>query len=292
MNKKTIWILLSCLMVVALVLSSCQAATVEEEKETETVTGQVTEKEAPKVEEEEEEAEVAEKREMVLDPSTGEMVTMPEYGGTIPLGWASEPASTDPWYGSDATGPFSYVFETLALADWAMDRRVNNMRAAYWQSNMLVGNLAESWEEPDPTTIIFNIRQGVRWHNKPPVNGRELDAYDVELSFNRVMGFGDFTEKSPGASGFVTLPIESITATDKWTVVIKLTQQNFNALTVILVDSYEGGFIVPREAIQQFGDFTDWKNWVGTGPWILNDHVDGSSWTYNRNRANIKRCGN
>ena len=49
MRKKALWVLLTCLMVAALVLSSCQATTVEEEKEGETVTGTVIEKEAPKV---------------------------------------------------------------------------------------------------------------------------------------------------------------------------------------------------------------------------------------------------
>jgi len=47
MFKKSLWLLLSSLMVAALVLSSCQPAVVEEEKETEAVKGQVTEKEAP-----------------------------------------------------------------------------------------------------------------------------------------------------------------------------------------------------------------------------------------------------
>ena len=35
-------------------------------------------------------------------------------------------------------------------------------------------DLAERWEEPDDTTVVFYLRRGVRWHNKPPVNGREL----------------------------------------------------------------------------------------------------------------------
>ena len=34
-------------------------------------------------------------------------------------------------------------------------------------------DLAERWESPDDTTYIFYLRQGVHWHNKPPVNGRE-----------------------------------------------------------------------------------------------------------------------
>ena len=29
-------------------------------------------------------------------------------------------------------------------------------------------DLAERWEEPDDTTYVFHLRQGVRWHNTPP----------------------------------------------------------------------------------------------------------------------------
>ncbi len=36
------------------------------------------------------------------------------------------------------------------------------------------GDLAESWTQPSDTTYVFKLRKGVRWHNKPPVNGREL----------------------------------------------------------------------------------------------------------------------
>src|SRR5262249_25836107 len=32
-------------------------------------------------------------------------------------------------------------------------------------------DLAERWEEPDDTTVVFHLRRGVRWHNKPPMNG-------------------------------------------------------------------------------------------------------------------------
>src|SRR3989441_6349548 len=41
------------------------------------------------------------------------------------------------------------------------------------------GDLAESWRQPNETTYVFKLRKGVRWHPKPPVNGRELTADDV-----------------------------------------------------------------------------------------------------------------
>ncbi len=36
-------------------------------------------------------------------------------------------------------------------------------------------DLAERWETLDDTTYVFHLRKGVRWHNKPPVNGRSFD---------------------------------------------------------------------------------------------------------------------
>jgi peptide/nickel transport system substrate-binding protein len=40
---------------------------------------------------------------------------------------------------------------------------------------------------PDDTTYIFHLREGVKWHNKPPVNGRELVAEDVKFTFDRFL---------------------------------------------------------------------------------------------------------
>ena len=48
-------------------------------------------------------------------------------------------------------------------------------------------DLAERWEVPDDTTYIFHLRKGVKWHNKPPVNGRELVAEDVKFTFDRFL---------------------------------------------------------------------------------------------------------
>ena len=48
-------------------------------------------------------------------------------------------------------------------------------------------HLAERWEALDDTTYVFHLRKGVKWHNKPPVNGRELVAEDVKFTFDRFL---------------------------------------------------------------------------------------------------------
>ena len=52
----------------------------------------------------------------------------------------------------------------------------------------LEGDLAESWSQANDTTYVFRLRKGVRWHNKPPVNGRELTADDVKYTYERFAG--------------------------------------------------------------------------------------------------------
>ena len=48
-------------------------------------------------------------------------------------------------------------------------------------------DVAESWTQAGDTTWIFKLRRDVRWHNKPPVNGRELTADDVKYTYERFL---------------------------------------------------------------------------------------------------------
>ena len=148
---------------------------------------------------------------------------------------------------------------------------------------MTRGSLAESWSMPDDTTFIWNIRQGVYWDDKVPVNGREFDAYDVEWNYHRYFGMGDFTEDGPNAAVTAVhfgVEIESITATDKWTVELKLTKPQLDVVGKVL-NSYF--FVHAREQIEKYGDAKDWRNLVGTGPLRMTDFVEGSSATWEKN---------
>jgi peptide/nickel transport system substrate-binding protein len=73
-------------------------------------------------------------------------------------------------------------------------------------------DLAESWEALDDTTYIFRLRQGVQWHNKPPVNGRELVAEDVKFTYDRFL-----TEKA-NANRYMLEPVDRVEVVDRYTV--------------------------------------------------------------------------
>ena len=220
----------------------------------------------------------------VTDPTTGKVVSAPEYGGTFTfVGAPGLFASADPYYGGVQIVLLD--LEQLGIGNWGLDRDVYDFKAAnFLPVYSMTGNLAESWESPDDTTYVFKIRQGVYWHDEPPVNGRELNAYDIEWHFSRMLGMGEFSEAEPTSTMFQSLtgmPIESVTAPDKWTVVFKLSRPNLQALRIILFDG--AGSITPREVIEQYGDVNDWRNMVGTGPMMLTDLVEDSSMTWTKN---------
>ena len=229
----------------------------------------------------EEEPAAAAEKEMVLDPTTGEIVEAPRYGGTLTYAERIEPPGTDPFDQGGAPRGVDGVAEKLSIANWGIDRDVFAFATRYVPFSAMRPNLAESWETPDPTTIVINIRPGVHWHNKAPMNGRELTAQDVEYNFHRLTGLGSgFTEVSQFNS-MNAATWESITATDDSTVVFKLKLPRSDGLETIVAHWFH--FIMPPEVIEQHGNVHDWRNLVGTGPYMLTDWVKGSSLTYTRN---------
>ena len=226
-------------------------------------------------------AAVAAEKKYVTDPTTGKVVVAPEYGGTFTSVITNDPPSADVWFTQNSNDSVFGVVERLAIGDWGMDRSVFDFQTQALPLSNMKGLLAESWEEPDPLTIIFNIRQGVHWHDKPPMNGRELTADDIEYNWHRLLGLGKFSEDGPSPSYPFQAKFESVTATDDWTVVFKLEEPARSGLSDILLNSYSN--IYPPEVIEEHGDVQDWRNLVGTGPFMLTAWVEESSLTYVKN---------
>src|SRR5438067_2055097 len=121
-------------------------------------------------------------------------------------------------------------------------------------------DLAESWSQPNDRTYVFKLRKGVRWHPKPPVNGRELTADDVKYTYDRFLQI----KGNPNRS--MLGHVEKIDVLDRYAVKFTLSEPfgwflDYLANTVM--------WIVPREAVEQFGDLRRAEACIGTGPWML-----------------------
>jgi peptide/nickel transport system substrate-binding protein len=137
------------------------------------------------------------------------------------------------------------------------------------------GDLAESWTQPNETTYIFKLRRGVRWHNKPPVNGRELTADDVVFSINY------FSTVKGNANAYMLKEVDKVEATDKYTVKLTL-KQPFVWLLDMLSNPHAVA-IVAKEVVEKHGDLKKWESVIGTGPWMLDSYRPNVGISYVRN---------
>jgi len=146
--------------------------------------------------------------------------------------------------------------------------------------------LAKTWEFTDPGTYVVYLRQGIHWQNIPPANGREFTADDVVYHYGREYGLGaGFTKPSPyNLSAYAAWAnCISVTATDKYTVVFKWKTPNPEYIMENMQSNTYTNLIECPDAVKQWGDVTDWRHAIGTGPWILKDFVSGSSATMVKN---------
>jgi peptide/nickel transport system substrate-binding protein len=139
----------------------------------------------------------------------------------------------------------------------------------------LEGDLAESWSQPTDTTYVFKLRHGVRWHPKPPVNGRELTAEDVKYSLER------FVTVKGNSNAYMLKSLDHVEAVDRYTVKVVL-KEPF-AWFLDMLASPMAIAIVAKECVEKFGDLKKAEAVIGTGPWMLDSHKPNQSITFVRN---------
>lgn len=185
-------------------------------------------------------------------------------GGMLTVAFRGDPPHYDPalttsYYMLGAVGP---VYDRLIRPKWGSYANPSTPE--------LVPDLAERWEiSPDRLAYTFHLRRGVRWQKLAPVNGREFVADDVKFTLERCKG---------KALDFLVAPIKSIDVPDKYTVRIALKERS-PGFFPNLGSCY--ALITPREVVERDGDLK--KTLIGTGPFILKEHVPKTSLTYERN---------
>ena len=310
MTRKILWLILSGLMALSLVMAACGPATVTQAPQPAPPAplapaappASVTPA-APPAAVQEKQAVAAQGNTVKLtltklDGTTVEKTTeKPKYGGTITLALTSDPPRWDAVvFASSSNAHHDFSGNKMMTGDWLRGPAGTGERT-WWESGSYEtktwrGGLAESYNMPDDSTIIFHLRKGVHYALDPNneasrlVGGREFTADDAATEYVR--------EWINSPNSFVmgtTLPgqrILSAKALDKYTLEIKVPPAFMGPLFMMTASqTWIGG--CPPEVVKKYGDMNDWRRSVGTGPWILKDYVPGSLITRVRNPNYFER---
>jgi peptide/nickel transport system substrate-binding protein len=188
----------------------------------------------------------------LLDPKPAAAQT-PKRGGTFRIRLHVNPVHFDPQQ--------TLAFPTMVAMSFTHSRLVKVKAGPSVKSGTapIEPDLAESWSQPSDTTYLFKLRRGVRWHPKPPVNGRELTAEDVKYTYERFL-----LPANPNRG--LLEQIDKIEAVDKHTVKFTLKEPFAWFLEALASTST---WIIAKEAVEQFGDLKKPEGCIGTGPWML-----------------------
>jgi peptide/nickel transport system substrate-binding protein len=184
----------------------------------------------------------------------------PKKGGKLRVALNSDPTNLDP---HTATG----------TADTYVQRQVFDPLVDINEKLEAVPVLAESWQWADPTTLVFKLRKGVKFHD-----GSELDAGVVKWHFDRQL--------DPATKAFnrtLLESVKSVEAADSSTVRLLLKEPD-PALVLTIANSGAGR--VPSKAqFDKVGTEGVLRAPVGTGPFKFAEWVQGSHIGLKRNES-------
>ncbi|MCD8010438.1 MAG: ABC transporter substrate-binding protein [Lachnospiraceae bacterium] len=188
---------------------------------------------------------------------TGEAAESTTGGGTIDsitVVQDADPGTMNPW-GSSSTGLLRtklYVYQTL----FQYDEEYN-----------LTPIVGENWVQDDETHYTVTIQEGVY-----DSAGNKIDANDVLCSYQLA------SESSAASSTFTYVDIDNCQVIDDYTVQLAFTQETefafynlMNQICVVSQASYEAD---PDEFV---------NNPVGSGPYVLDSWIVGTSMTLKKN---------
>ncbi len=203
----------------------------------------------------------------------------PKYGGVFTGFITTDTGNWDPAQMRDLMGfQISITNEPLMMGDWskgpAGTKECSWQYGAIGNASLCTGQLAESYEIPDNQHIIFHIRKGVHYWNKPPANGREFTAEDAAWNIKTQWDFpgGNF-QNFFAKSEWLT----DVKVIDKYT--IELTFPPNSQGTHFWEDG-QRCYMMLKEA---YPNQREWKNNLGTGAFMVTDYVANSAITFSRN---------
>jgi peptide/nickel transport system substrate-binding protein len=190
----------------------------------------------------------------------------PEPGGTFIWNVTTEAPTLDPQRSASALTQLSVsglVYSKLLEFKTGPSIPFNAMEVQ--------GDLADEWgHSDDGKTWTFHLREGVRFHDKAPVNGRKLTSADVACTLDRI-------NTLPGVQKALIEVVERYETPDDYTVVFHL-KESYAAFDETMANYYLS--ILPCEGTR--GEFDLASTPIGTGPFTL------ESWTRDVDKKYLK----
>jgi peptide/nickel transport system substrate-binding protein len=183
----------------------------------------------------------------------------PKVGGAVIIPIAADPPGIDPcnpWHlGAGLQGVHIPPYDPWFIYDREVKR---------------VGYVAQSVTRPQPDTLIFEIRPGVKFHS-----GREFTAEDAVWSYERYI---NPELACAGGQDVVSKQIKSMKALDKYKLEVQIQNPKLWTELIWLPP------IIDREVVEKYpkGKILLQAE-AGTGPWILDKWEPQSYISYKRN---------
>ena len=187
-----------------------------------------------------------------LGPGTAAAADPPKKGGTLRVGFYIEAATMDPHLSGSKIDRQVYhnIYEPLVTLDTKLG---------------IKPGLAESWTQPDPKTLVFKLRRGVKFHD-----GTDFNAEAAKFNFERMK-----TEPKSVRKGEVA-NIDTVEVVDSHTLKVNLKKPDA-ALLATLTD--RAGMMVSPRVVQERGpELGRNAKGAGTGPfefveWVRDSHL-------------------
>jgi ABC-type transport system substrate-binding protein len=172
----------------------------------------------------------------------------PRHGGVLRFALRGEPSTLDPHRGGSGTDHMSLypLYDTLVRFDANLNPQPG---------------LAESWETPDPKTIVFTLRKNVKFHDGTPFNA-EAVKYNITRAQDKAM---------PVATELTA--IEAVEVVDPSRVRLRLKHPD---ASLILTFTDRAGMMVSPTAAEKLGERFG-RNPVGAGEFRFVKWTPGDS---------------
>ncbi len=173
-------------------------------------------------------------------------------GGTLRVGFYIEAATMDPHLSGSKIDRQIYhnIYEPLVTLDTQLGIRPG---------------LAESWTQPDPKTLVFKLRRGVKFHD-----GTDFDAEAAKFNFARMKEEPKSIRKGEVAS------IDSVDVVDPFTLRLNLKRPDASLLATLT--DRAGMMVSPKVVKERGAELERNARGAGTGPfefveWVRDDHI-------------------